>query len=94
MTKIDSTFLNPHPRTVLWNEQRKLCEVCVNVVRKDEEVRCQLASAGTQRVEAPMRSRKLHIYCIDAREPGQPCGPTGDLFERSVLADPTPDNEN
>lgn len=51
----------PHPRTVLWFKQRKKCDTCV----ASRNNRCMLTRI----------SPKQHAYCIDAREPGQLCGP-------------------
>lgn len=85
--EIDERFLTVHPRTALWWEQRPKCEACVNShtngdttngLRKNdtagEGLRCTAA-------KAPARWRPIEAYCIDAREPGTPCGPDALLFK-------------
>jgi hypothetical protein len=57
-------FSKPHPRTVLWFKQRVQCETCAANI----DWRCHLT-----RVQ--INNRPRWAYCIDAREPGQPCGP-------------------
>lgn len=95
MNKLDDQFLKPHPRTVLWAKERTLCEACGNVLRINlSELRCTLQLQGTEKTAAMHASRNVYIYCIDARDPGAPCGPGGELFTEAVLAQPTPKLEN
>lgn len=57
-------FSKPHPRTILWFEQREKCLTCAANIGW----RCHLTRAD-------INNRPRWAYCIDAREPGQPCGP-------------------
>lgn len=80
--KIDRTFLTPHPRTVLWFEQRETCARCANhLLIGTTEMRCKVApmlvSGGLAKAHA---ARGTFIYCIDAREPEGACGPDAKLF--------------
>lgn len=77
--------LTPHPRTVLWlSKEREECRACQH---------CDITAvcSGSDKAEShPMRCKLTrrragrryshHEYCIDAREPGQPCGPDAQLF--------------
>lgn len=72
----------PHPRTVLWmTKQQAKCKECANVV---DLTGMQRDGSGGMRCKAsPPTLRtgpRVHAYCIDAREPGQPCGPKAALF--------------
>lgn len=75
----------PHPRTVLWlTKQRDECRACKNCDCKT------VVSGGDKSESQPLRCKLTpkrrgnryshHEYCIDAREPGQPCGPDAQLF--------------
>ncbi len=93
MTRIlDERFLSPHPRTVLWQAERLQCASCTSS-HEDGDVtqgrrkpggisggmRC---SASPRRIGGGVHvGRSIHVYCIDAREPGSACGPEGRLFK-------------
>lgn len=95
MNKLDDRFLKPHPRTVLWAKERTLCAACNNVLRINlSELRCKLQLQGTEKTAAMHASRNVYIYCIDARDPGAPCGSGGELFEPAVLASANPATDN
>jgi hypothetical protein len=97
--KLDQRFLVPHPRTELWLAQRGKCEHCRHLVRPEGDVtamRCELtpmevvvASSPTNPRYARLAERNknlqgLKAFCIDAREPGTPCGPDAILFQLSL----------
>lgn len=75
--------LTPHPRTVLWMEQRKQCDNCEfqipadarNSSRGSSGVRCRLYPIKTT------RRPDEFAYCIDARDEHQPCGPDAVHFK-------------
>lgn len=99
MRPIDERFLRPHPRTVLWQEQRKKCEACSNLLipeGEDSGMRCSAVKMvdvvnkkHTNRfltlAKGQQRLQELQAFCIDAREPGAPCGPDAILFRLSLL---------
>lgn len=97
MTELDTRFLFPHPRTVLWQTERQLCATCAHV-RVSEEgraMRCAKAphEKPSEQITKLLAERGVFMFCIDAREPGQPCGPGGELYEAVVAAD-EPAGEN
>lgn len=75
-------FLQPHPDTLRWWEQRQQCERCVNV-RKREVGRRDMVSTVYSCKSAAFPGKR-EPYCIDARLPGQPCGPDAALFKEKT----------
>lgn len=77
--KIDTTFLRPHPATLAWWAARDACRTCSHhmppAVFGDGE-RCR-------RLQRPIGGggygRRIHPYCIDARDEGAECGPAASL---------------
>jgi len=61
-------YAKPHPRTVLWFKEREQCLTCA----AQSGWRCHLTKSD-------LSSSPRWAYCIDAREPGQPCGPDARL---------------
>lgn len=98
MTQIDERFLRPHPRTMLWQEQRKKCEVCANLVNPAGDPTAMRCSATkitdvmdpqhVTRFKTLTKTRPemqvISAFCIDAREPTAPCGPDAILFRLSL----------
>lgn len=78
MTKAtDTRFLTVHPRTALWWNQRAKCEACKHC-RKVKPP--SIAQGRMSCMITPMLG-KGRADCIDAREPGQDCGPKAILFQ-------------
>lgn len=77
---LDPRFLTVHPATALWWEQRQQCERCRHVEIDVPQMRCRKINhpIGTGKGGA---GRVIKMYCIDARLPGQPCGPDAALFK-------------
>lgn len=79
-------FLRPHPDTLLWWEQRQQCELCANC-NKREVTRCTQSShvmrCKVSKTRLPC-GKSYTAYCIDARLPGQPCGPDAALFKEKT----------
>lgn len=67
-------FLRLHPATELWWTRRSRCESCANL-QLGSGMRCKVTPAPRANGQ-----REL-LYCIDAREEGQPCGPDARLFK-------------
>ena len=76
----DQRFLAPHPRTVEWLEQRKTCERCKHCADSGHNNRNN--PLGIRCWKTPQMGSDPYAYCIDAREPGQPCGSDAVLFEQ------------
>lgn len=97
---MDTTFLTVHPRTALWWEQREQCAKCTGCTRAAAGgQRCTFSKMpGTSPIAVSRRRRDergvemlgarlavdVGIYCIDAREPGMPCGPDAKMFEAAA----------
>lgn len=77
---IDCTFLQEHPATAAWLEQREKCRACASLRpgRRDK------GGTAMHCAQAPVKGRCAHAgtlqYCIDARLPAGPCGPGAALF--------------
>jgi hypothetical protein len=81
--KLDTRFLTTHPRTVLWWEQREQCRGCAHAIIEEVERRAGFnETSTTMRCAAlePYPHTRTQPYCIDARDPGKPCGPKAVLF--------------
>lgn len=85
--QIDETFLNPHPATLLWWEQRKQCLKCEHLelslgFSKEQVMRCRATSwdAWPGQGKAMTHRGLVGPSCIDARLPEADCGPEGKLF--------------
>jgi hypothetical protein len=61
-----------HPATLLWWAQREQCYCCAHLRLREGD-----RSEGIM----TCRAAPAEPYCIDARLPGEPCGPAGALFE-------------
>jgi hypothetical protein len=62
---LDQRFLTPHPATQRWWRQRDVCQRCTNrTVQPNHAWMCKESS----------------MVCIDARSPGQVCGPDAKRF--------------
>lgn len=72
-----------HPRTVLWMQQRKQCETCVHMYRKDTLGSFKLVPAMYCDIDGIDMIRHSKGYCIDMREPGSTCGPEGLRYEQN-----------
>lgn len=84
---LDTRFLIVHPDTRAWWKQRSTCRACAHyqttesvsggrAERCKKAVPAQATGYGLGRAE-----RGYNIPCIDARLPGEPCGPDANLFE-------------
>jgi hypothetical protein len=87
---VDQTFLSPPPRTLAWWQERKQCAGCQHVEVEGTAMRCKVTTPvvdAVQRLPERFRpallSRMRPAFCIDAREPGQACGPAGALFKEA-----------
>jgi hypothetical protein len=73
-------FLETHPATLLWWEQREKCRACAFHYRGIIE-----KGPGGERCKAVptigIRNKLDRMYCIDARLPKGPCGPNAKLFK-------------
>lgn len=76
---LDETFLNVHPRTLLWWEERKLCEKCAHV-RISETTASWTCNAAFGRW-AGRPANGGDRSCIRVRESATRCGPEGRLFK-------------
>lgn len=72
----------PHPRTVLWMEQRKKCETCIHMYKKDKFRDPDLLPAMYCDLDGYHVFKHNEGYCIDMREPGAKCGPRGRKYEQ------------
>ena len=92
MITLDTRFLEVHPATALWWEQRAKCRACAN--HKVSALGAELCTKMTQHEHAQKwHSRNLargfdkrrgniaYLPCIDGRAEGLPCGPDAKLFE-------------
>jgi hypothetical protein len=77
-TQID--FSKPHPRTVLWIKQSSRCNKCIFQFSPAAAYDYTGLRCKATRTEGAAREGGKYAYCIDAREPGQPCGPKAALF--------------
>jgi hypothetical protein len=68
--------------------ERQQCETCAHIQRSKQPaddggalsvLRCGLAKPLTT-----IRGRPFRLHCIDARAPGQKCGPGAELWEARV----------
>lgn len=80
---IDQRFLSPHPRTLLWWQQREQCRQCAHYVRVPTSAKSNGGDAehcllghnhGGSTAWTPSSA------CIDMRDAGSACGPDGRLF--------------
>ena len=78
MSEIDRRFLTVHPRTTLWWAQRVACDSCAHMRRHVGNCR---ATENTLIMCAATPAGRYTGFasCIDAREPGRPCGPDATL---------------
>ena len=80
---LDTRFLQPHPRTLLWWQQREQCRRCVHYRRVDTCAR----ATGQGLAEHCAMGRDCGAMqsetaaCIHMRDAGSRCGPEGWLFE-------------
>ena len=74
----DTRFLSVHPRTLAWWREREQCLRCRNYRKMSS--RLQYCAA------TPVARNRYPAACIDAREPGCPCGPQALLFEARAAA--------
>ena len=83
---LDQRFLSPHPRTLLWWQQRFECRQCAHYALVETGSREHYNSGTAEHCllnhrqgasTAPVHSGA----CIDMRDPGQACGPEGRLFK-------------
>lgn len=78
---IDARFLTPHPRTVLWLQERRQCEACAHLIRPPVEDHQAMRCAVSPILERRGRPGKSDCsFCIDARDEGRSCGPDARLF--------------
>ena len=83
--KIDQTFLHPHPRTLQWWEERKMCQKCAHL--KDTPIKTVggvVKSGGGMVCTAIKREGMMiaQLSCIMARE--GPCGPRAVMFKEKT----------
>lgn len=74
---IDPRFLEVHPRTRLWWQQREQCAKCTHLVRRPGRTEWQCKAGNKPR---DVRSVRWYRSCHDAREEGSQCGPNAVLF--------------
>jgi hypothetical protein len=82
---IRDEFLNAHPATLLWWEQREKCRACNHMLLNGaslpvQEMRCYAIDTRAP-VARPRGRPATHPYCIDARLPDGLCGPEARCFE-------------
>jgi len=84
---MDEWLRKAQQRDVLWARERSQCESCAHYYVDTESYKRDGATAIRCRAlksnQTPTNSkygRILDAYCIDAREQGAPCGPSGNLF--------------
>lgn len=76
-----------HPATLLWWEQRDKCRACAHhhAVELSSRKNFGPGSGGERCTASKYAHVKLqgteHMYCIDARLDGGPCGPEAKLFK-------------
>lgn len=72
---LDERFLHTHPATLKWWTQRSKCEECAHSRASPDHH--GLVCRGSPRV-----GRGAYpLYCIDARDEKQRCGPDAKLFK-------------
>ena len=78
MMALDTRYLRPHPRTMLWWAQRETCRNCAHY-----RLESSAAAQGSGTVEHCMAGRCWSgrtAACIDMRDQGQACGTEAALF--------------
>lgn len=74
----DTRFLTLHPRTALWWKQRKKCERCAHMERREGTAR---EASMTMMKCLVVKARNGDAACIGARDDGAECGPKARLFK-------------
>jgi hypothetical protein len=83
MRVTDATWLQLHPATALWHQQREKCRACAHHLLSVERARDQGGErCGALRIRIGGRGggRHVHPYCPDARADGGECGPGAAKF--------------
>lgn len=79
----DAAWLQLHPATALWQQQREKCRACAHHLPSVEGARDrggERCGALRIRMGGGGKGRRVHPYCPDVRAEGGKCGPGAAMF--------------